>query len=87
LLHIVLELTGEVNGLKTELGSVGTDMKGVTDTVTELTNKLLSAELGSKTTKAELASLRLEGREFEILLGKTCEMSRKICRRDFEYRV
>ena len=36
-----MELTGEVSGLKAELGSVEADMKGVTDTVTELTNKVI----------------------------------------------
>jgi hypothetical protein len=35
----VLKLSGEVTSLKTELGSVGTDMKGVTDTISELTNE------------------------------------------------
>jgi hypothetical protein len=37
LIYAVLELSGEVTSLKTELGSVGTDMKGVTDTISELT--------------------------------------------------
>ncbi len=37
LIYTVLELSGEVTSLKTELGSVGTDMKGVTDTISELT--------------------------------------------------
>jgi hypothetical protein len=35
----VLELAGEVTSLKTELGSMGTDMKGVTDTISKLTIK------------------------------------------------
>ncbi len=35
----MLELSGEVTSLKTELGSVGTAMKGVTDTTSELTIK------------------------------------------------
>ena len=66
----VLELTGELGGLKAELGS---DMKGVTATVTELTNKLLTAELGTKTTKAELASLRssLAGLTTNLISTKT----------------
>jgi hypothetical protein len=34
----VLEVSGEVTGLKTKLGRVGTGMKGVTDTISELTN-------------------------------------------------
>jgi hypothetical protein len=37
LIYTVLELSGEVTSLKTELGSVGTDIKGVTDTISELT--------------------------------------------------
>jgi hypothetical protein len=36
LIYAVLELSGEVTSLKTELGSVGTDMKGVTDASFEL---------------------------------------------------
>ncbi len=35
----MLKLSGEVTSLKTELGSVGTDMKGVTDTISELAHK------------------------------------------------
>ncbi len=35
----MLELSGEVTSLKTELGSVGRDMKGVTDITSELTIK------------------------------------------------
>ncbi len=35
----MVELSGEVTSLKTELGSVGTDMKGVTDITSELTIK------------------------------------------------
>ncbi len=35
----ILELSVEVTCLKTELGSVGTDMEGVTDTISELTCK------------------------------------------------
>jgi hypothetical protein len=38
-LHIMLELSSEVIRLKTELGSMGTDMKGATDTTSELTIK------------------------------------------------
>jgi hypothetical protein len=38
-IYAVLELSGEVTSLKTELGSVGTDMKGATDTTSELTIK------------------------------------------------
>ena len=73
LFTVVLELTGEVSGLKAELGSVGSDMKGVTDTVTQLTNKLLTAELGSKTTKTELAGLRssLAGLTTNLISTKT----------------
>ncbi len=69
----MLELSGEVTSLKTELGSVGTDMKGVTDTITELTNKVLSAELGSKTTRSELTSLRsgLAGLTSSLLATKS----------------
>jgi hypothetical protein len=72
-LHAVLELSGEVTSLKTELGSVGMDMKGVTDTITELTNKVLSAELGSKTTRSELTSLRsgLAGLTSSLLATKS----------------
>jgi hypothetical protein len=33
LIYAVLELSGEVTSLKTELGSVGTDMEGVPDTI------------------------------------------------------
>jgi hypothetical protein len=73
LIYAVLELSGEVTSLKTELGSVGTDMKGVTDTITELTNKVLSAELGSKTTRSELTSLRsgLAGLTSSLLATKS----------------
>jgi hypothetical protein len=39
LIYAVLELSDEVTSLKTELESVGTDMKGVTDTTSELTIK------------------------------------------------
>ncbi len=39
LIYTVLELSGEVTSLKTELVSVGTDMKWGTDTITELSNK------------------------------------------------
>jgi hypothetical protein len=35
-IYAVLELSGEVTSLKTELGSMGTDMKGATDTTSEL---------------------------------------------------
>jgi hypothetical protein len=35
----VLELSVEVTSLKRELGSVGTDMKGVSDITSELTTK------------------------------------------------
>ncbi len=35
----MLELSGEVTSLKTELGSMGTDMERVTDTISELTHK------------------------------------------------
>jgi hypothetical protein len=35
----ILELSVEVTSLRTELGSVGTDMKGMTDTISELTRK------------------------------------------------
>ncbi len=47
-LHAVLELSGEVASLKTELGSLGTDMEGVTDTITVLTHikTLFYAALG-----------------------------------------
>ncbi len=73
LIYAVVELSGEVTSLKTELGSVGTDMKGVTDTITELTNKVLSAELGSKTTRSELTSLRsgLAGLTSSLLATKS----------------
>jgi hypothetical protein len=73
LFSAVLELSSEVTSLKTELGSVGTDMKGVTDTITELTNKVLSAELGSKTTRSELSSLRsgLAGLTSSLLATKS----------------
>jgi hypothetical protein len=37
LIYAVLELLGEVTSLKTELGSLGTDMEGMTDTISELT--------------------------------------------------
>ncbi len=39
LIYAVLELSGEVTSLKTELGSVGTDMKRATDTTSERTIK------------------------------------------------
>ncbi len=67
------ELSGEVNNLKSELASVGSDMKGVTDTITELTNKLLTAELGTKTTRSELTSLRsgLAGLTTSLLATKS----------------
>jgi hypothetical protein len=69
----VAELSGEVNNLKSELASVGSDMKGVTDTITELTNKLLTAELGTKTTRSELTSLRsgLAGLTTSLLATKS----------------
>ncbi len=35
----MLELSSEVTSLKTELGSMGADMKGMTDTISELTHK------------------------------------------------
>ncbi len=35
LIYAVLELSGEVTSLNTELGSVGTDMKQSTDTISE----------------------------------------------------
>ncbi len=35
----MLELSGEMTSLKTELGSMSTDMKGMTDTISELTHK------------------------------------------------
>ncbi len=35
----MLELSGEVTSLQMELGSVGTDMNGVTDITSELTTK------------------------------------------------
>jgi hypothetical protein len=38
-IYAVLELSGEVTSLKTELGSIGTDMKGVTATISELAHK------------------------------------------------
>ncbi len=39
LIYAVLELSGEVTSLKTEMGSVGMDMKGAIDTTSELTIK------------------------------------------------
>ncbi len=39
LIYTVLELSSEVTSLKTELGSVGTEIEGVTDTISELTHK------------------------------------------------
>jgi hypothetical protein len=39
LIYSVLELSGEVTSLKTELGSMDTDMEGMTDTISELTQK------------------------------------------------
>jgi hypothetical protein len=39
LIYAVLELSGEVTSLKTELGGAGMDMKGVRDTISELTPK------------------------------------------------
>jgi hypothetical protein len=39
LIYAVLELSSEVTSLKTELGSAGIDMKGATDTTSELTIK------------------------------------------------
>jgi hypothetical protein len=39
LIYAVLELSDVVTSLKTELGSMGTDMKGATDTTSELTVK------------------------------------------------
>ncbi len=39
LIYVVLELSGKVTSLKTELGSEGTDVKGVTDTISVLAHK------------------------------------------------
>jgi hypothetical protein len=39
LIYAVLELSGEVTSLKMELGSVGTDIRGATDTTSDLTIK------------------------------------------------
>ncbi len=39
LTYAVLELSGEVTSLKTKMRSVGTNIKGVTDTISELTHK------------------------------------------------
>jgi hypothetical protein len=50
--YSVLELFGEVASLKTELGSVGTEIKGVTDTISELACiKPLSTELWERQIK------------------------------------
>jgi hypothetical protein len=38
-IYAVLELSSEVISLKTKLGSMGTNMKGATDTTSELTLK------------------------------------------------
>jgi hypothetical protein len=52
LIYAVLDLSGEVTSLKTELGSVGTDMKGVTDTISELAFiKPLSTQLWERQVK------------------------------------
>jgi len=69
----VFEMTSELSGVKSGIQSLNSDVKGINTSIQNLSNKILTNEQSSKTTKSDLTTLRsgLSGLTNSIFAVKT----------------
>jgi len=69
----VFEMTSELSGVKSGIQSLNSDVKGINTSIQNLSNKILTNEKTSKTTKSDLTTLRsgLSGLTNSIFAVKT----------------